>query len=237
MTANYAAQYTDEFGKESVTIFNDGKVLKMSLRGVEFTGHNFHSFSISPTENNSNPKLFNLFVNELCGYIMDCQIPVWLISNYEASQVLLRTHIEYGRPVEGHTSLQYADGKTLEVDQQINIEMLSLEIDYLGKTYKSSGKNLYNSFDEQLAELRDSLPSDMYLKTCWNCAYSDYHPGGSGVFGDLACFRNMKSEYREVKDKRALMLLWGRRAEDVQEVHLCPEFEKRQPKVGGLYVG
>jgi hypothetical protein len=237
MTASYSAQYIDKFGTESISIFNDGKILKMTLRGIEFTGSNFHSFSISPVVDDAQRVLFNLFVDDLCGYSIDCQIPVWLIDNEGGSQALLHAHIEYGEPVDGHTSFHYQDGTRLEINQQIDIETLKLEIEYQGKTYQSGGKNLYNSFDEQLSELRDSFPPDVYLKTCWNCAFSDYHPAGSGIFGDLACFRNTKSEYRQVKDKRALMYLWSQRAEDVQEVHLCPEFEKREPGVGGLYVG
>jgi hypothetical protein len=164
-------------------------------------------------------------------------IPVWLLGNNEVSQTLLHTHVAYGKPVAGHTSFHYQDGTTLELNQQIDTEVLKLEIQYQGRVYESDGKNRCNSFDEQLAELRHRLPPDVYIKVCWNCGFSDYHPVGSGIFGNLACFRNTKNEYRQVKDKRALMLLWDQRAEDVQEIYLCREFERRQPGVGGLYVG
>ena len=237
MTIGYSAKYKDDFGSESVTISNDGKVLKMTLRDVEFTGYSFHSFSISSNIALPEKAMFHLLEDELCGYLIDCRIPVWLVSRNEISQTLLNAQIEYGKPVEGHTSFHRQDGTVQEINQQIDVEVLKLEIEYQGQTYKSSGKNLYNSFDEQLAELRDGFPDGLYLKTCWNCAFSDYHPVGSGIFGDLGCFRNTKSEYKRVKDKRALMLLWSQRADDVQEVHLCQDFEKRQPGEGGFYVG
>jgi hypothetical protein len=34
----YHAKYCDEFGEEITTIKNDGKLLRMILRGVEFQG-------------------------------------------------------------------------------------------------------------------------------------------------------------------------------------------------------
>lgn len=234
----YLVKYEDEFDVESSIIINDGKNLRLTVRGVEFIGHNFHSFSISPTAEDSKRKLFNLFVGDLCGYSLNCQIPVLCVSDDSIEiPAMLHAHIEYGKPADGRTCFLKSDGTEFEVNQQIDIEILELEIEFQGKLYISKGKNQYNSFDEQLAELRDTLPCGVYLKTCWNCAFSDYHPAGSGIFGDLACFRNVKGEYSQVKDKYSLMNLWDKRAENVQEVHLCPEFQKRQPGIGGFYVG
>ncbi len=237
MTSIYSVKYEDKFGVESTAIVNDGKVLGLTLRGAEFSGHNFHSFEISQDTDDSKAKQFNLFADNLCGYSMDCQIPVWLVNSEGEIQTVLHAHIEYGEPVDGRTRFHHSNGTELEVNQQIDLETLELKIEYQGRTYISSGKNQYNSFDEQLVELRNGLPSGVYLKTCWNCAFFDYHPAGSGNFGDLACFRNTKAEYGQVKDKKALMHLWNKRAESVQEIYLCPEFEKRQPGIGGFYVG
>jgi hypothetical protein len=237
MTVTYLVKYEDKFGVESATIANNGKILKLTLRGVEFTGHNFHSFSISSATDETMRDLFNLFAGDLCGYSLDCPISVFCVSGDKGIPTTLQVHIECGEPVDGRTRFHNSDGSEFEVNQQINIEILRLEIVYQGKVYISKGINQYNSFDEQLVELRDALPSGVYLKTCWNCAFSDYHPAGSGIFGDLACFRNLKAEYRQIKDKSALMHLWNQRAESVQEIHLCSEFEKRQPGNGGFYVG
>ncbi|MFN8462551.1 MAG: DUF6304 family protein [Anaerolineales bacterium] len=239
MTAiTYLVKYEDEFGVGAATIVNDGKKLRLTVRGVEFISHNFHSFSISSTADDSKRKLFNLFIGDLCGYSLNCQIPVLCVRGDGIEiPAMLHAHIEYGKPVDSRTRFHNSDGTEFEVNQQIDTEILELEIEFQGKLYISKGRNQYNSFDEQLAELRDVLPSGVYLKTCWNCAFSDYHPAGSGIFGDLACFRNLKAEYRQVKDKFALMHLWNQRAESVQEVHLCPEFEKRKSGNGGFYVG
>ncbi|MFN8388161.1 MAG: DUF6304 family protein, partial [Anaerolineales bacterium] len=69
MTAiTYLVKYEDEFGVGAATIVNDGKKLRLTVRGVEFISHNFHSFSISSTADDSKRKLFNLFIGDLCGY-------------------------------------------------------------------------------------------------------------------------------------------------------------------------
>ena len=229
MTAGYSAQYTDEFGTEPTTIFNDGRIMKMTLREVEFAGDNFYSFSISSVRDNSKAKLFNLIdYNYLCGYSLDCQIPVLLTHENEVLQTLLHVHVECGKPVAGRNLFTKYD--------RITLEILRLEIEYQEQVYRSGGRNLYNAFDQQLTELRNSFPAGVYLKTCWNCAFSDYHPIASGSFGYLGCFKYAKNEYRQVKDKQSLIRLWHEKI-NVQEIFLCSEFEKRQSGAGGLYVG
>jgi hypothetical protein len=237
MNIIFPITYTDKFGAESTSITNDGQILKLSLRGVEFSGNDFYSFRISPDIDELKEKHFNLFERFLCGYSMQCQISVLLVNGKDTLQTTLIANIEYGEPVEGRTMFTSQGGKTYTVNKQIDLEILKLGIEYLEKTYTSSGKNGYNTFDEQLTDLKSNIPADVYLKICWNCAFSDYHPTGSGSFGDLACFRNTKNEYRQVIDKQALMALWNKQAESVQEINLCPDFELRKPSEGGLYVG
>jgi hypothetical protein len=70
------------------------------------------------------------------------------------------------------------------------------------------------------------------MKCCFNCAFSDYSPAGSGIFGDMLCFRDNKEEYFKVKDKWDLFRIWETMTEHVQETYLCPEFEKRIPGTG-----
>jgi len=222
MVIKYLATYRDEFGEETVAIENDGKTLSLVLRGVKFIGKNFHSFVIldnvfSPENHN-----FNLCLGELCSYSIDCDIPVRFVSNDGDSTTHLHVHIEYGM---------------FDELNKINHEVLHFMLEHDGQVYQSDGKNLYSTFDEQLTTLQDVLPKDVYLKACWSCSFSDYDIAGSGMFGDMACFRNTKNEYLQVKNKVELTKLWDQRAEDVQEIYLCSEFEKRQPGVGGQYVG
>lgn len=221
MIAKYPAIYRDEFGEETVAIENDGKTLSLVLRGKEFRGRNFHSFGISDETHLSENPSFNLCLGDLCSYSIDFDIPVILVSNGAEEQIHLHVHIEYGK---------------CDAQNKVNHEVLRLAIEHHGQVYQSGGRNLHSTFDEQLTELNDDLPKDVYLKTCWNCAFSDYY-SASGMFGEMACFRNTKKAYLKVKSKLELARLWKQRAEDVQETYLCPEFERRQPDVGGRYVG
>ncbi len=219
---SYSTNYRDEFGEETTTIFNDGETLSVILREVKFTGTDFHDLHILESTPLSKQNLFNLSSNALCGYSFDCDIPVWCVSKEQTFEIILHAHIECGKP-----------GK----DNHILNEVLLLTIEYEGKVYQSDGKNLYSTFDEQLTILKSNLPDEIYLKICWNCAFADYFPGGSGMFGNLACFRDIKDDYRKVKDKKTLTDLWDKYTDDVQEIDLCNEFEKRQPGIGGLNVG
>ena len=72
----------------------------------------------------------------------------------------------------------------------------------------------------------------MSLPICFCCAFSDYHPVGNGLFGDLACFRNKKQAYLAIRNKYELMDLWLAHIEDVQETYYCPEFERRKRGTG-----
>jgi hypothetical protein len=69
-------------------------------------------------------------------------------------------------------------------------------------------------------------------KACICCAWSGYSPAGSPFFGGLACFRDNKDGYRQVRDKRDLFNIWQSRTEYVQETYLCGEFEPRGPDRG-----
>jgi hypothetical protein len=144
----------------------------------------------------------------------------------------LHTHIERGEPVEwaGRTIVHHEDDSAEEDDQQIEREVLQLELIHQGKSFKTSGRSEYYSFDEQLEELKRLLPTDSCLEICWNCAFSDYSPMGNDVFGDLACYRDNKRQYLRVRSKHDLLKVPPTMS--VQETHLCPEFQKRKPCTG-----
>ncbi|MCB8976441.1 MAG: hypothetical protein H6657_03330 [Ardenticatenaceae bacterium] len=44
-------------------------------------------------------------------------------------------------------------------------------------------------FEDELHNLQEKLPEDVFLKTCFNCAFSSYNPYvNSGLMGELCCF-------------------------------------------------
>ncbi len=210
----YPAKYCDEFGEEITTIHNDGKLLCMVLRGIEFQGSMLDDWEaiaeISPLVS------FPLHHGELCAYVLKLEMPVSIVQNNHVLSGTLRVRLELGIPVVTTGGLDR--------------ENLQLELIFDNLSFKSCGKHGW--FEDELLEIHKILPIATYLKSCFNCAFSDYCPAGNGSFGCMACFRNTKQEYRSLTGKAAFFELQDQIAEHVQETYLCPEFEKRTPNTG-----
>ena len=209
----YSTKYRDRFGEETTTIYNDGKLLRMTLRGVEFQASMLDDWE--PTTEIAKSAPFCWQHGELCSYILDCEILVPIVESDRISSGTLRVHLELGDP---------------RADGGIDREDLQLELIFAEQSFKASGKRGW--FEDELSEIQTLLPDGTYLKSCFNCAFSDYNPAGFGIFGCMTCFRNTKQEYRSLTGKAAYFDLQDRMAEFVQETYLCPEFEKRVPNTG-----
>jgi hypothetical protein len=209
----YPAKYCDEFGEEITTIKNDGKLLRMILRGVEFQGSMLDDWEaiteIPPSVS------FPQYHGELCAYILELEMPGSIVQNNHVLPGMLRVRLELGIP---------------SANGGLDREDLQLELILDNLSFKSCGKHGW--FEDELLEIHKLLPPQTYLKSCFNCAFSDYCPAGCGLFGCMACFRNTKQEYRSLTGKAAFFDLQDRIAEQVQETYLCPEFEKRTPNTG-----
>ena len=217
MLEYYPAKYFDKFGEENTTIQNNGKELKMVVRGLEFTDTSFDSWE--PTDKN-NPELLNLFLihpmfNTLYQYKLEFEIQIPVVKQIQTLQGILKVNLEM---------------VGLETNKAGGREDLKLELYVDGKEFSSCGKHGW--FEDELQEIKAALPEGMYIKSCINCAFSDYSPAGFGLFGWLACFRNTKQEYLSLTGKEAYFKLQDKIAEFVQETFLCPEFEKRVPGTG-----
>lgn len=113
--------------------------------------------------------------------------------------------------------LQLPDGSTLHPT--------SLSIDPRGQP---------TPFDEQIKQIQLQLPAKSFLKTCWNCALSQYSPIAKPVFGGLACFRHWPN-IETVRDKMELLRNWNKHADSVQETHVCDSFKRRtRPRIEGF---
>jgi hypothetical protein len=106
----------------------------------------------------------------------------------------------------------------------IDREVLRLELTCSAGTFVSAGRSGW--FEHELLDLQGQLPTGSYLRACISCAFSDYSPYGSPMFGGLACFRDNKAAYRAVKTKGDLFSVWDTMTEFVQETYVCPEFER-----------
>jgi hypothetical protein len=211
----YEGRYRDRFGEAPLTIRNDGRELRASVRGVEFRGRDFDG--LSPAEGTPEEKLasFILHHGDLCACTIECDIPVPVVFAGEAREGTLHVSLELGEP--------RADGR-------LDRETLRLSLLVGGGLFEGSGRSGW--FEDELLEIQAALPEGAYVKACINCAFSDYSPYGHGLFGWLACFRDNKDEYLSVRSKADLFRVWDTLTELVQETYLCAEFRRRRPGSG-----
>src|SRR5262249_7430208 len=157
------------------------------LRGVEFRGDEFDS--LEPGENYTAAELasFTLNHNCLCACVIECAIPVSVVMGGETTRGLLHVHLDLGGPAPRG---------------RIDREDLSLELVFGDRAFRSAGKSGW--FEEEMLDIQRQLPVGVFLKTCLNCAFSDYSPYGYGSFGGLACFRDNKVGYRAAKGKEGI---------------------------------
>jgi hypothetical protein len=215
MLATYPATYRDRAGEETTTIRNDGKMLRMIVRGVEFCGEDFDF--LAPAEDTDRAQLARLTLASgyLCSCEIACEIPVPVVSGADLLPGVLLMHLVLGDP---------------KPSGALDREDLRLELKLGDNSFSSRGQSGY--FEDELRDIQAALPPGVYMKACINCGLSDYFPAGQGLFGDLACFRDNKEAYRRVESKRDLFAIWATRTEFVQETYLCPEFERRRPGAG-----
>lgn len=215
MNERYPAIYRDKHGEEKTTIHNNGKWLSIVVRGVTFTGDDFDFLAASEAADSSQLASFTFAAGYLCDFEMVWDMPLNIVARNEALLARLYVHLTVGPPL--------ANGG-------VSDESVQLRLDFEGRVYLSRGHFSY--FEDALTELQKLLPEDVYLRCCFGCAFSDYHPAGNGLFGDMLCFRGNKQAYVQVMGKMDLIRILPTVTEKVQETYLCSEFEKRIPGAG-----
>jgi Family of unknown function (DUF6304) len=210
----YSTRYSDRHGVETTELHNDGANLSVRLRGVWFMGRDFDGLEPAPNSGSESVRSFTLWRGSLCDCTFECDIPLPVAFGGETSMGALRMRLELGVPAS---------------NGGLDRELLSLRLTIREQVYHSPGSSGW--FEDELLSLQSRLPAGVYLKACINCAYSDYSPGGHGLFGGMACFRHFKQEYANVKSKDDLFKILHQ-ADAVQETYLCEDFEKRRPHTG-----
>lgn len=206
----YPAIYTDAHGTESIVITNDGKTLRMVVRGVEFSTNNFETWE--PSEGTAAEHRQKFEIGEhgnVYGFQLECSMPIPV----------------YKQGIQ--------EAGELRIDLNFRTSYLKLAL-ILGDERFAGDITDYRSywFETQLLEIQSQLPEDTHMLACINCLYSDYSPYGSGIFGDMFCFRDMKAEYLKVKGKDQFWPVHELCKRFVQETFLCSEFERRVPGTG-----
>ena len=96
---------------------------------------------------------------------------------------------------------------------------------FYGKTkIESSGRT--HEFDYELMDIQLQIPTNMYLKNCWNCAKSEYMPFQKTSFGHMGCFRDFKNSTM-IRHPMDLVRIWSNITETVNELHQCSSFVRR----------
>jgi hypothetical protein len=84
-------------------------------------------------------------------------------------------------------------------------------------------------FEDGVQHLERTLPPGVQMVCCVTCLFSDYSPGGHGMTG-IRCHRGTKEQYLAVRSKADY---WPDPVtEEVLEIYLCDEFQRRIPGTG-----
>ena len=217
----YPAKYTDKNGEFITTIRNDWKILRMNLRGVEFSGSSFDYFRLDENELKGNLKTFSLNkYNELSDFKLECEIPVIMLENNKDSEAVLRIEFKH---------------KILEISTGFYDYELKLILNFQGQEFRST---VYGDFEDCFGEISNKLrkaQNNIALKCCFGCKLSDYSVYGHDVFGSLICFKNFKERFLNMKTQYDYYdLLEEKNLEYVQEVYLCSEFQPRYSQAKNL---
>ena len=214
MHESYPGVYRDKYGVEQIVIHNDGKALTTTIRGVQFKGTTFDALESVQSLDVERLGLFRFRKGYLDFYSLECIMAIPVVTPKEQVEGLLAIRLRTG-----------------EVPSRV---ILSLELKLGEDSYVSKRRGDYKSgyFEDELLNLQAELPANTYLKACINCAFSDYSPYGTDTYASLACFRDNKEGYRNIRSKYDLFEIWDTMTEFVQETYLCPEFERRKPGTG-----
>ncbi|MDW7691874.1 DUF6304 family protein [Flammeovirgaceae bacterium SG7u.111] len=202
----YAAKYKDKFGEEKTKVYSDGTTMHLVLRGIKFEGSDFEMLEGKVDDKKFEyEKYQESCLGDLTNFELEIDFPIIIIWNND--------------PVIGNLNASIVTGK----ESNVFLEL---------KTKFGKFQNTKNCgwFEDALVEIQKMLPQKAQIKTCLSCKYSSYHPVGSGMFGGLSCFKNLRLEADNICNKDDLMILWEKGCREktifnVQEVFDCSEHQ------------
>lgn len=213
--AEYPGTYRDAKGIEPVTIYNDGRTLRVTIRGVEFEGGDFDLLDPVDGAEAAQRAGFVLSQDSLCACELRCDMPLPVVAAGVEETARLGVHLVLGAP---------------SPRGGLDREDLRLQLTWSGGTIGLSGSSGW--FEDDLLALQRQLPDGASLRACITCGLSDYWPAGHGLFGSMMCFRQKKEAYRAVATKGDLFAISGDGVVSVQETDLCAEYEGRRAGTG-----
>lgn len=218
MNAVYPAVYRDALGEEQTVIENDGQTLRMVVRDVEFISPPFGSFDgLMPQDREQALQAgFTLDrYNQLLAGTVVFDAPVTVVVDGVAATGTLTVQIDLEGAGLNAAEREWADPR--------------LALAFNGSRILSRGGG--GSFEGELLQIQRQLPAGAHFRCCFGCAFSGYNPYGSGLWG-MYCHRNHKEAYVQANDKFTWIRLNEDAAEYVQEIYLCPEFQRWNGETG-----
>lgn len=203
--------YRDALGDLPGELHTDGRSITAVIDGVRFAGW---LDSLEPTGPATLPRRFVLAGGGLSSCFLTFALPIIVRAGERDLPASINVDLELGEP---------------RPDQGLDRERVVLELVVDDRRVRSSGRSGW--FEDELVELERACP-DLRFVTCFGCGLSDYSPYGHGLFGDLMCFRGTKVAYRAVQSKQDLFEIIDTVTEQIQETHVCDEYEPRVPGTG-----
>lgn len=213
----YKAIYQDKRGTEEIVIKSDGSYMDFTLRGINFDGQDFEMLEAEEIDNTKfEYEMFQDGSGDLTNFRLTVTIPILLFDSIKKNKFTapLIVHVEIGET----TTIKGLDSE---------LTCLTLTTSFGEFTVEKK----LEWMEDALITIQNQLPEHMYLNTCLSCKYSNYSPYGNGMFGHIYCFKNLKKELKQVRDKHDLLHIWTAEAVDrgdifsVHETFDCSEHQ------------
>jgi hypothetical protein len=205
--------YSDSSGSIAGELANNGTLLLVRLGETVLLGYAFDS--LQPERMDSFPARFTLQNGFICNCRLDFVMPLLLKDGRMVVPATLTVSLVLGKPDHRNA-----------IDEERYSASLAFRRERIRTTEPA------RDFEDLLSTLARQLPEGMSFFNCFGCQYADYSVYGSGAFGDMMCFRNVKERYNAVRTKLDYRRIQESFDETVQEVYLCEEFERRKPGAG-----
>jgi len=166
--------YTDSDGSIAGELANNGKLLLVRLGETVLMGLAFDS--LQPEQMDSFPARFTLQNGFICNCQLDFVMPLLLTDGRTVVPGSLSVSLVLGKPDHRNA-----------IDEESYSASLEFRRERI-RTTEPAG-----DFEDLLSTLARQLPEGMSFFNCFGCQYADYSVYGSGAFGDMMCFRNVKA--------------------------------------------
>jgi hypothetical protein len=205
---HFTTIYKDKNGQENSYFESDGSVLKIKLRGIQFSGISFDYLKPSSFQLEEAQKLFEFNDDkELTSFKMLVDVPIKVRHNVNLIDAALNFETTVGES-DFPTTKKFS----IVVDNN-NFDVINGE-----------EKTLF--FESLLIALQKKLPIEYKINTCLFCALSHYSVYGSDKYGTLICYRDLKDEILSINNKSDFVDLTDNKGFNVQETFYCNAFTK-----------